>query len=347
MYNKYVGKLLIGTVMASALIMGCGGKKEQYLEKAEQYMEKGQYDLAQLNYSKAIMEDEDLQTAYRGAGIASMKLADYERAEDMLLRGLKASDGVLDETELDLSYYLGETQICLEKYEDAIETYSNVLEVYEEEAAAYFYRGAAYLKLGNEAKAKEDFNKAAKQKDAVILYGIYEAYEEAGSDQGVAYLEQITKLKGEGGAELYVIGKAYHKLGDEQKAIEYLEKSKKEKEYQAIFYLAGIYKDKGDYGTAVEYYKEYDKAAGLTMSEYYQVVESMAKAGDCLGALELNQQMREGAGESQLQELMFDAIVICEKGGDYASAREKAEEYVAQYPDDEEGQKEYQFLLTR
>ncbi len=346
MYKNQLKKMLIGAVLSSLLLAGCG-EKEQYYHKAQQYLSKDEYSLAIENYNKAIMEDEQLQQSYRGAGIAYMKMADYEKAEEMFLRALKASDGTIGDMELDLSYYLGETQICLGKYEEAIETYTNVLEVYEDEIDARFYRGSAYLSIDNLKKAEEDFKKAVEKGDMMLLYGIYEAYEAKGSDTGHAYLEKIIEKKGDSAEELYVKGKAYYKMGDVEQAIKTLKKSAKKEEWQALFYMGYVYEQQGDYETAIQNYNSYKEKVGLTFGEYTTVAECMLKAGKYEAALELNQYMRESAGKSELQDLKFEEIVIYEKSGDYSTARNKAEAYVMEYPEDAEGQKEYQFLLTR
>lgn len=347
MYRKWIGRALVGTLLVSMLTAGCGNKEENYYGKAQDYMKMGQYGLALENYNKAIMEDEKLQQSYRGAGIASMKLADYERAEDLFLRALKESDGVLGDVELDLSYYLGEAQVNLGKYEEAVETYSNLLKVYDQETDAFFYRGCAYLKGGDVDKAKTDFEKAAKDKDAMTLLGIYEAYASVGSEEGYPYLEQIISLEGKDGEELYAIGKAYGNMGDVQQALSYLKQAKEAGEMQALFQMGVIQAQLGDYDAAMECYNEYKNTKGLTYGEYSVVQQCMLTNGDVDGALELNQYMKKSAGKTDMMNLYFDEIVIYEQSHDYSSAKAKAEEYVAMYPDDERGQKEYEFLLTR
>lgn len=312
MYKLSVRSIIIGAVLAGAVCTGCG-KDAGYYEKAQQYLEKNAYAHAIEYYNKAVMEDEELQQSYRGAGIAYMKLGDYEKAEEMFLRALKASDGTLGDMELDLSYYLGETRMHLGEYKEAVEIYTNLLEVYDEETEAYFYRGCAYLQLGEAGKAGKDFKVAEKEQDIVVLYGIFEAYEQQGSDEGYAYLDKITASKGDSAEELYVRGKAYYKLGDMDKAVELLKSSEKKGNTSATLFLGNAYEQMGDYATALQYY------------------------GTCM----------ETADEAQLQELLFREIVIYEKSGNYSEARSKAEAYVEEYPDDEEGKKEYQFLLTR
>ena len=52
-------------------------------------------------------------------------------------------------------------------------------------------------------------------------------------------------------------------------------------------------------------------------------------------------------GEKGKQELAFNAIAALEKKGDFVSAKEKAAAYVQEYPADEKGQREYEFLQSR
>ena len=47
------------------------------------------------------------------------------------------------------------------------------------------------------------------------------------------------------------------------------------------------------------------------------------------------------------QDLYFNEIVAYEKKLDFVTAKTKAEAYVASYPADEAGQKEWTFLSTR
>lgn len=345
MQKKRVAKIAAGIMMAAALC-ACG-TEEQYMQKADELLKKGEYSQALEQYNKAIMEDQELQEAYRGAGIASMKQGDYEKAQDMFLRGLKETNGIINDIELDLSYYLGECQIQLGSYKDAVQTYSNIIEYDDKEVEAYFYRGCAKLKLGSTEDALKDFKKLSGTDRIQYLYGIYEACEEAGSDEGRAYLEQIVKSGGTGAEELYTIGRAYDKLGDTAKAEEYLTKSSQKGKSPAGFYLGQIYQRQGDYESALNCYNKYREENGLTAGEYHVVAECMMSMGDYDSALELNSYMKKNASGTELQMLEFEEIAVYERKNDYENARTKAQEYVSKYPDDAAGQKEYAFLLTR
>lgn len=309
------GIIVAGAIMI-AVLGGCTSQSEEYLEKADTCLKKDQYEQALENYNKAIMEDEELQSAYRGAGIASIELGDYEKAEDMLLRGLKESEGIIDEEEMDASFYLGEAQMQLKKYEEAIKTYSNIIEYDSEKTEAYLYRGAAYLFTEQEDKADKDFKRIRTHGDISMLYSISEAYSQIGkTEESNAYLEVIVNRKESKRDNKFVKGRAYQKLGRIEEAM-------------AI-------------------YETYQKENGLTMEEYCLYRDCLMKMGNYDKAIELNQSLREKAKEKDLQQLMFDEIVIYEKKCDYVNAWKAAEAYVGKYPEDEAGQKEYKFLQSR
>lgn len=345
MYKRRVAQLAAVVLMAAALC-ACGNE-EKYMDKADEFLKKEEYGQALEQYNKAIMEDEELQEAYRGAGIACMKQGDYEKAQDMFLRGLKETNGIINDIELDLSYYLGECQMQLGSYKDAEKTYSNIIEYDEDETEAYFYRGCARLKLENSNGAEKDFAKISGAVNLQYLYGIYEAYEDAGSDKGNSYLKQIVKSDSREAGDLYTVGRAYAQLGDYTKAMDCLKQSSKKGEKAAAFCMGQIYQQQGDFEQALSCYKEYKEKHGLTFTEYHIVAECMMRVGDYESAAELNAYMKESAGKAELQTLAFEEIVIYEKQQDYENARAKAQEYVEKYPDDENGQREYEFLMTR
>jgi tetratricopeptide (TPR) repeat protein len=48
-----------------------------------------------------------------------------------------------------------------------------------------------------------------------------------------------------------------------------------------------------------------------------------------------------------LKEMKFNRVICCEKSGDWAAAKEAAQEYMTEYPDDTDMQHEWEFLQTR
>ena len=111
-------------------LAGCKNKISYY-DNACTAMEKGNYEEAIENYNKAIMEDEELQSSYRGAGISYFRVGDYEKAEEFFVRGLRESKGIVSDIELDMSYYLAETYVCLGENDKALDVYTNIINLKE------------------------------------------------------------------------------------------------------------------------------------------------------------------------------------------------------------------------
>ena len=78
----------------------------------------------------------------------------------------------------------------------------------------------------------------------------------------------------------------------------------------------------GDYEAGLEYIQ-----SGLAMTD--------AVSGD------------ESADAGLVREMEFNEIICCEQLADWENAKEKADEYIKKYPDDEAAQKEAEFLQTR
>lgn len=130
------GKRILLALVAMVVISGCSASRENNLSHGESYLRENSYEQALDAFNKAIMEDESLQLAYRGAGIASLKLERYDKAEEYFTRSLRESNGIIGETELDLSYYLAYAQEKSGNYNGAVETYNNILEYDKKESKA-------------------------------------------------------------------------------------------------------------------------------------------------------------------------------------------------------------------
>ncbi len=121
------------------------------------------------------------------------------------------------------------------------------------------------------------------------------------------------------------MGMAYYETGDYAAALEAFRNafdSGAEKTPQ-ICNMAGVCAmQTGDYGTALEYIQ-----AGLELAD-------TVSAEDADGA-------------EMIREMRYNEIVCCEQQADWESAKQKITEYLADYPDDENAQKEAQFLQTR
>ena len=138
-------------------------------------------------------------------------------------------------------------------------------------------------------------------------------------------------------------------------AIETFEKALSKDEDAGDAYLAiGLaYYQQGEYGKALDALKQAVKTDDGKVVEAYRLMGNCSmEQGDYQGALNsfnLGVLMAEDSADCEAieQEMRRNEIVCYEKLEDWESASQKAEEYLTSYADDEEVQKEAQFLRTR
>ena len=116
---------------------------------------------------------------------------------------------------------------------------------------------------------------------------------------------------------------------------------------EAMALMAKIYLEEGDTTHARNLWQELISSAGESQTAYNGLVLCDIQDGDYASALENVDKGLALSGEEARQELMYNAIVACERQGDFDTARTKAQEYVEKYPADERGTREYTFLQTR
>ena len=83
--------------------------------------------------------------------------------------------------------------------------------------------------------------------------------------------------------------------------------------------------------------EEEDDTAYSSVLEYIQTGLALADADDS----------EEAPDADMIREMKYNEIICYEKLADWENARQKAEEYLGEYPDDEAVQKEAEFLETR
>lgn len=340
--------LLLLFAIATVVLTGCG-KSENYYEKAQKELEGGNYEDALDSYSKAIMEDEELGMSYRGAGICCFMMADYVKAEDYFVRALQESKGIVGDKELDLSYYLAEDYVCQGKNNEALEVYTNIIDYDSSQSDARIYRGILYVNQGEIDKAKKDFAKAVEGKNNSLsaCFQIYKTLAGCQDEDAEIYLKKGLECKGDKAEDLYMKGCLYNVSGNLDSALEYLEKSKKEGYSRAAFLIGQIYEARGDMESAIANYNDYIKVSNVSVSEYVQIINCRINSGDKEGAKADCEKAVANADASQLQAMKFEQIVALEKMGEFQEAKEKMNQYLTAYPDDEKAKKESEFLQTR
>ncbi|MCD8337073.1 MAG: tetratricopeptide repeat protein [Lachnospiraceae bacterium] len=341
--------LLLLAVFTGGCAMG-EASGEKTAEGLEALLE-GSYQEAVTLFEEAVSDGETLVLAYRGLGLAYMGLGDYESAAEAFEEALTHTDSRMPSTTEDIRLYLATAQYRMESYTDVIETCSDILDNSEEgNADAYFLRGASYLCEGETESASSDFDAAValSPSDYDLYMNIYECYAQMNlSAVGVTYLQTAQNLTGDDTEYYYNQGRIYYYLGNYSEAQQMLIGPVEEKYEPAMYLIGRVYLAMDDYTHA--------------LAIYQQIQEEFGESTQCYNGLALCAMMQENYdtaltyislglaldGTDGKQELYFNEIVTYEKMLDFTTALEKATAYVENYPTDEAGQKEWEFLQTR
>lgn len=286
----------------------------------------------------------------RDAGIAYMDQAQYEQAVTSFESAYALCDEKMPETKTDISLYEAACQMKLEDYESVKNTCTRILEL-GENAEAYYMRGVAFLKLGDTDAAKADFDGAAvmEPNDYEMFLNIYQQYEAINqSAVGDQYLQQVLNNESTGLEDDYQKGSIYYYLGDYEKAATALARPVEAKKEDAMRLMGQVYLAQGDTQSAWVVYQQYKETFGETAESYNGIALCDIADGDYDTALQdIQQGLSLDVSDSSKRDLLYNEIVVYEKKMDFATAKQKAEEFMQLYPDDEVGQKEYDFLITR
>lgn len=329
---------------------GCGKKEGAKTKEGIAFLENGDFESANACFEEAANLGESEVFLNRGYGLYYMGKSDYESAIDSFVKALEADGSIPDDVDYDINYYLGVCYYKLGKYEDAKGRFDAVLALKEKSVDAYVERGTVLLAMNSHDEAKADFEKAMEiaPKDYGLAVDIYCILKNAGYEtEGMTYLQKAVDSEDKRMSD-YDRGRLYFYLGDYANSRDYLEKAKGNGNAteELILLLGQCYENLNDRTYALTVYQSY-LATSQSKAVYNQMGMCYASSGDYESALTAFQ---TGLGLSDVsydQELRFNEIVTYEKLGNHIKAKELCASYVLDYPNDEAGQREYQFLRTR
>lgn len=253
----------------------------------------------------------ELKQQLKQEGMALQAAGDYSGAIAKYEEALKLSKMRVGKEEIDLSYYKASAQYHSGDLEGAIDTYSAILAL-KEDVGSYLARGMLYVEAKEAEKAEKDLNKALKETSDPLIKGII-----------------------------------YNVVNDTEKAKSCFEEAKAAGNAEAIYYLAGIYEEAGDSNYAMILLEEYIASGKAGAEGYLAVGRQYFGDGSYEEALRIIQEGIALGQSGVLKSLLQEEIACYEKMGDFAAAREKAADYLTQYPEDTVIQKEYEFLKSR
>ena len=277
-----------------------------------------------------------------------MGLGQYAEAAQAFDTALEATDEKMPNTKRDILYYKATALYKNKDYENTISVCDEILTLNQEGDACYL-RGACYMAQGDYDKAKTDFDAAValSPKDYDLVLDIYGCYQEQKrSADGAPYLENALNIEDSSDEGSYQKARIYFYLEDYDNAQSLLNPLVEKKNGEAMALMAKIYLE-GDTTHARNLWQELISSAGESQTAYNGLVLCDIQDGDYASALGNVDKGLALSGEEARQELMYNAIVACERQGDFDTARTKAQEYVEKYPADERGTREYTFLQTR
>ncbi len=344
--KKYVFLMLAGILCFSST--GCSLQHKDYYEKGMAKLEDNDYEKAEAYFNKAISEDQRLSESYRGLGISLLKQGDNASAIAAFSRSLNEMEGSNKEFETDVMLYLAETRKDYGEYEEAVEIYTDLLKI-EKNPEYYYLRGSLYLDLEEDDKAKEDFDAAVKDSRDYDMYvricNLYRSYNM--NQEGESYLELALEVEPESADDYNERGRVCYELKDYAQAQEELSKAINEGSTDAMLMLGKVYLEQNDSASARSMYQDYLKSDEHKAKAYNGLAMCDIADKNYDSALDYIEQGLAEDDSKEEQSLLYNEIVVYEYKEDFDTAKEKMEEYLKTYPDDEEAQRENEFLSTR
>lgn len=334
--------------LLAVMLSGCGqsnGKTQNAMVMIASFDYQGA--LAELDAAEEA--GENIRLINRARGIAYMGLTRYGEAIECFRAALSSSNGLVENIDFDLNYYLAAAYTKDGRYSQAEETYNAILALRENEVDAYFLRGNVRMNSSNYQGAKEDFDKAVKlaPDDYDMLIDIYEVLAHCGhSEDGQAYLQAALDAGGKK-MDNYVTGRIYYYLGEYERAYLALEEAKEKGGEESYLYLGRAYEATGDYNYAANVYTSYLSSHDGSAELYNQLGLCEMTRGDYQKALEAFQAGMRLEDNPILQTLSFNEITAYEYLGEYERATALLNNYLNNYPDDQQARREYDFLSTR
>jgi tetratricopeptide (TPR) repeat protein len=161
-------------------------------------------------------------------------------------------------------------------------------------------------------------------------------------------LAKAAGIEAKTGEDEYQLAKVHYYQGDYDNALSELNKSFADGFQEAYYYIGEIYRIKKDYQKAIYYYENYIKGGNLlSPNAYNQIAVCEMKIGEYEAALNYLEKGSSFRYAGTQKTLLRNEIIAYERLGNYQKSKEKIEEYLSLYPDDEVALKEAAFIDTR
>ena len=330
-------------------LSGCNSEAKKTYDQAEQDLEDGIYDDALTGYEASAKAEYKTAESFRGAGIAKLRLGNYQEAADYFTSALK-EDKISKSLKKDILSYRATAQLEAEDYEGAMADCQTLASDYSMDGNTYYLTGCVALAMDSYDEASSDFTEAYSEDPTYdMAIQIYEAYLQHDMEaDGTRYLEAALQTEAKSAEDHCSRGQVYYYMEDYKNAQKELTEADSKKSTEGMLLLGSVYMAQGDTANARSMYQQYVDAEGSDPARGYNGLALCDIAdGSYDSALENITAGLSGASTDEMQDLLFNEITVYEKKLDFATALSKTEEYVKMFPTDETAAKELTFLQSR
>lgn len=339
---------LLTVCMGLSLLTGCGGENRKIFEQAEKDLAHGSYAYAEQGYETSAAKEYKVPESWRGAGIAKLRQGDYEGAIAAFTSALNC-ERVGEALEKDLLSYRASTELKAGLYADAMADCQLLAQDHSMDADIYFLSGKVALAMDSYAEAANNFEQAyAEEPTYDMAIRVYEAYLQREMEaDGTRYLEAALTTEPKKAEDYCDRGRVYYYMQDYQNAQNELIEASKMNSTEALVLLGMVYLAQNDISNARSMYQEYVTKVDACAKGYNGLALCDIAEGFYANALVNISNGLPNATTEEMRDLLFNEIVVYEKQLDFATAQQKAAEYLQIFPDDEIVAKELVFLKSR
>lgn len=349
-HNLFYKKLIvsIGIIGCIGMLSACGKEETSYTQAGMDAIKALSYDEAVEDFNLALENDPEDRLALRGRGMVYLAQLKCDDAIADFTQALHLSDGVPEDLDYDINYYLASAYYKSGQLDQAKSVYDAIINLRSDEVNAYYLRGVVTLEQGNYDLAYADFTKAMElvPNDYDMILDIYQVlaawgYKEAGRDMLSTVIASGSSISD------YDMGRFEFYLGSYDSAKSYLEQAKEGDMSQITLFLGRTYEALGDYNYAISLYNTYLDKDHNDPQIYNQMglcQMKMERYSEALGSFQAGMNLEDN---SIIQTLKFNEIVAYEYMGEYKTASSLIGDYLKIYPDDSNATREYTFLKTR
>lgn len=338
----------VAIVAVTLGLVSCGSPEKEQYRQAQEDLEKGYYEDALSGFQEAVSNELNVAQAYRGQGIALLRLNRYQEAIDAFKSAIAQDEGSKD-FQRDLWMYKATAEYKNGDLPGALVS-AQAAEGLNADAQCHLLLGRLQLEADNYEEAQKSFEEAVSQEDSYDMYiDVYQAYMQKDMEaDGEAYLHKALNKGARDSEDYYQRGRIYYFMEDTDNAVKELIQASNDGNGEACLLLGKVYLAQGDAANARVMYQQYMKEGENSSAQGYNGLALCDMAQEDYDSALVNiSKGLEIAEASDVKDLMFNEVVAYEKKLDFATARDKIAEYLKLYPDDEEAQREQEFLLHR